>query len=119
MDIAISADASDGDGTISKVEFFTGRNKLGEATTSPYSITWSNVPAGGYSLYAIATDNTGVTASSLPVLITVYSGNGEVTPVNFKIAFIGDQGLNPNSVAVLNLIKAEGAQAVMHQGDFG
>ncbi|MGH7492560.1 MAG: metallophosphoesterase [bacterium] len=40
------------------------------------------------------------------------------TPPNFKIAFIGDQGLNNDSRAVLNLIKSEGAQAVLHQGDF-
>jgi hypothetical protein len=40
------------------------------------------------------------------------------TPANFKIAFIGDQGLGNSSVAVLNLIKSEGAQAVLHQGDF-
>ncbi|MGH7492559.1 MAG: DUF7594 domain-containing protein [bacterium] len=40
------------------------------------------------------------------------------TPTNFKIAFIGDQGLNSDSRAVLNLIKSEGAQAVLHQGDF-
>jgi hypothetical protein len=39
------------------------------------------------------------------------------TPPNFKMAFIGDQGLGPNSVAVLNLIKTEGAQAVLHSGD--
>ena len=41
----------------------------------------------------------------------------EAPPPNFKIAFIGDQGLGPNAVAVLNLIKQEGAQAVMHSGD--
>ena len=41
----------------------------------------------------------------------------ETTPPNLKIAFIGDQALGPNSVAVLNLIKAEGAQAVMISGD--
>ncbi len=40
------------------------------------------------------------------------------TPPNFKIAFIGDQGLGGNAVAVLRLIKSEGAQAVLHQGDF-
>src|ERR1041385_1194234 len=34
-----------------------------------------------------------------------------------KIAFIGDQALGPNAVAVLNLIKGEGAQAVLHSGD--
>lgn len=43
---------------------------------------------------------------------------GDLPPVNFTIAFIGDQGLGPNAEAVLNLIKNEGANAVLHQGDF-
>jgi len=41
----------------------------------------------------------------------------EATPANLKIAFIGDGGLGPDSVAVLNLIKLEGAAAVLHSGD--
>jgi len=40
------------------------------------------------------------------------------TPVNFKVAFIGDQGSGSNATAVLNLIKNEGAHAVVHSGDF-
>ena len=40
------------------------------------------------------------------------------TPKNFKIAFIGDQGYSDSSRAVLKLIKSEGAQAVVHAGDF-
>src|SRR5439155_928271 len=39
-------------------------------------------------------------------------------PVDFKIAFIGDQGLGPNAQAVLTLIRDEGASAVLHSGDF-
>jgi len=35
-----------------------------------------------------------------------------------RVAFIGDQGLGPNAIAVLELIKDEGAQMVLHQGDF-
>ncbi len=35
-----------------------------------------------------------------------------------KVAFIGDQGLNDTSKAVLQLIKSEKAEAVFHQGDF-
>ena len=35
-----------------------------------------------------------------------------------RVAFIGDQGLGPNAIAVLNLIKNEGAHLVLHQGDF-
>ncbi len=36
----------------------------------------------------------------------------------FKVAFIADQGLGKNSVAVLNLIKKEQADLVVHMGDF-
>ncbi|NNG45987.1 MAG: hypothetical protein HKM86_02585 [Deltaproteobacteria bacterium] len=43
---------------------------------------------------------------------------GDIPPANFTIAFIGDQGLGANAEAVLNLIKNEGADAVLHQGDF-
>jgi hypothetical protein len=39
-------------------------------------------------------------------------------PENFTIAFIGDQGLGPNALAVLSLIRDEGADAVIHAGDF-
>jgi len=41
------------------------------------------------------------------------------TPANFKVAFIGDSGAGNNFNQVLNLIKQEGAQLVLHQGDFG
>jgi len=40
------------------------------------------------------------------------------TDADFRVAFIGDQGLGLNAIAVLNLIKDEGAQMVLHQGDF-
>ena len=39
------------------------------------------------------------------------------TDVDLRVAFIGDQGLNSNSVSVLNLIKDEGTHMVLHQGD--
>jgi cysteine-rich repeat protein len=39
-------------------------------------------------------------------------------PAGLKVAFIGDQGLGPASVAVLQLIEDEGADAVIHAGDF-
>jgi hypothetical protein len=50
------------------------------------------------------------TSSSPPVSTT--------TPPNFKVAFIGDQALGSNSRAVLQLIKDEGADMVLHSGDF-
>ena len=41
------------------------------------------------------------------------------TDPDLKVAFIGDQGLNANAKAVLRLIRDEGADMVLHQGDFG
>lgn len=50
--------------------------------------------------------------------ITPRAGNSIATEPDLKIAFIGDVGHSPNQQAVLRLIKSEGAQAVLHQGDF-
>lgn len=72
-DIAITANASDSDGTISKVEFFQGNIKLGEDNSSPYSFNWENVGRGNYELTATATDNDGSTTTSTAVSITVNS----------------------------------------------
>src|SRR3989338_11360623 len=41
------------------------------------------------------------------------------TDPNFKVAFIGDTGAGNGFQSVLNLIKNEGAQLVLHQGDYG
>lgn len=42
---------------------------------------------------------------------------GSTTPPNLKVAFIGDQAVGDNSKNVLQLIKNEGAQAIIHSGD--
>lgn len=41
-----------------------------------------------------------------------------VPPPDFTVAFLGDQGLGPDSEAVLALVKSEAADMVLHQGDF-
>ncbi|MBL8715640.1 MAG: metallophosphoesterase [Myxococcales bacterium] len=40
------------------------------------------------------------------------------TPPNLKVAFVGDQGNNANTVAVMALAKKEGAQAIFILGDY-
>jgi regulation of enolase protein 1 (concanavalin A-like superfamily) len=73
-DIAVSAAASDADGTISSVVFFAGSTPLGNMTSAPYALTWWAVPAGTYSLTAVATDNDGATTTSPAVSIRVDPG---------------------------------------------
>ncbi|MCH8622782.1 Ig-like domain-containing protein [Undibacterium sp. TS12] len=69
--ITITANASDADGSISKVEFYNGATLLGSDTTAPYSYSWTNVAPGTYSITAKATDNLSGTTTSSPVSVTV------------------------------------------------
>jgi chitinase len=70
-DITIDATASDPDGTISMVEFYNGSTKIGSSSEAPYSITWSNVNAGTYSLTAVATDNLNAKTTSSAMSVSV------------------------------------------------
>jgi hypothetical protein len=81
--IAIAANASDSDGSVSQVQFFAGSTLLGTDTTSPYSYSWTNVAAGSYSLTAVARDNQGATRTSAAVTVTVATTTGPPTKVVF------------------------------------
>ncbi len=69
--ITLTADASDSDGTVSKVEFYIGTNKVGEDTTAPYEVTTTIVNVGSYNVTAKATDNDGATTTSTGVDIEI------------------------------------------------
>lgn len=73
--ITISANATDSDGSISKVDFYNGSTLLGTDTSSPYSFNWSNVASGTYAISAKATDNSGAVGTSGTVTVTVTSAS--------------------------------------------
>ncbi len=68
---------------VETVQYFAGTNSIGIVTNktgviitnlttdSPFYMLWSNVAAGTYTLTALATDASGVMATSTPVTITV------------------------------------------------
>ena len=117
--IRLSAAARDPHGTVASVEFFNGTTSLGVVSNgipvtderevaTLYSLTWSNVPPGAYTLTAVATDNAGVSGTSAPVTITVVvrppplvevvhprSGAEFVAPANIFIATITRYFANP------------------------
>jgi chitinase len=78
--IAMSANASDVDGSIAKVEFFRNGTSLGGDTSAPYGVTWSAAAAGSYSLTAVATDNQNATTTSVAVSVTVQAAQNDTTP---------------------------------------
>lgn len=73
--VSLAATASDGDGSISKVEFYDGATLIGTDTSAPYGLTWTPGTAGVHNLTARATDNVGATTTSSPVTMTVYASN--------------------------------------------
>lgn len=77
--VPLAANAADSDGTVTQVEFFANGGSIGIDTVAPYAINWSGVPAGSYSLTAVATDDDGATTTSSPVNITVTPGGGGAT----------------------------------------
>lgn len=84
--IGLSANASDPDGTIAKVEFYRDTNKIGESTSAPYSATWNNVPSGSYTLTALAFDDSGaaVRSSGVPITVSGASPGASPTPNSGK-----------------------------------
>ncbi|OYW76022.1 MAG: hypothetical protein B7Z37_10790 [Verrucomicrobia bacterium 12-59-8] len=92
--ITLTADATDTDGTVSKLEFFNGATKLGETTTAPYSLLWSSVAVGSYTLTAKSTDNDGAVTTSAAVSINV-----QAAPLTFSENFdsMGTSGTSPPS----------------------
>ena len=72
--VTIAADAVDPDGSIARVEFFSGAVKLAEDSSFPYIFSWSNPPSGSHVLTAIATDNVGAQTTSAAITIAVEAG---------------------------------------------
>ena len=87
--ITVSATAADADGTVVRVDFYQGATLIGTDTTSPYSVTWSNVGAGSYTLTARATDNAGATTTSAARTVTVTGG----LPTGWTAADIGNPAI--------------------------
>ena len=69
--VTLSATATDANGSVMKVEFFSGAASLGVVSNAPYNLVWSNVALGSYSLTAKATDNDGASTTTAAATISV------------------------------------------------
>ena len=70
--VLVAADASDSDGVITAVDLFSGTTRLARISSPPYAATLPNLSPGTYTLTAVATDNSGLMATSSPVTISTY-----------------------------------------------
>ncbi len=69
--VTLAATAGDADGSVVRVEFFNGGQLIGTDTGAPFTMVWTNLPAGHYRLNARAYDNLGASATSSAVTFAV------------------------------------------------
>ena len=78
--VTLTVNATDSDGTIAKVDFTNGASVIGTINAGQtgnsgnnFSLVWSSVAGGSYTLSAVATDNSGATVNAGNVGIVVNS----------------------------------------------
>lgn len=87
--VEIEAEATDEDGEVVLVEFFVNDGiKIGEKDSIPYTFQWTNMNPDNYTVYAIATDNTGNQRTSNRVPITI----GTPPMIHLEAEFATRQG---------------------------
>ena len=101
--VALSASVTANGTSITKVQFYNGAALLGEAVSSPYNFTWSNVTKGSFSLVARVVYGAGSTLDSTPVNISVGTPNSLVAAYSFDEgtgATVTDASGNGNTGAI-------------------
>ena len=77
--ITLSADGTDPDGSIARVDFYVDGTLVGSDASSPFTHVWNNAAAGIYDLHAVVTDNHQHQASSAVQTITVTFPDGTIS----------------------------------------
>ncbi|MGY5795802.1 chitinase C-terminal domain-containing protein [Rheinheimera faecalis] len=78
--VSFAANATDSDGSITKVDFYLNNQLLSSDTSSPYQAPWTAV-AGNHQLYAVAFDNQNASSQSSVVAFSVTASPGNQAPV--------------------------------------
>ncbi len=71
--VMLTASVSDSDGTIAKVQFYSGTLLLAEVTSAPYTLSQTFNTTGTFSYTAIAVDDKGAAGASNAVQVTATS----------------------------------------------
>ncbi len=106
--IPLQATASDTDGSVTNVQFFSNEVFCGSAPIAPFNFTLGNVAAGNYSLTARAADNQGALGTSAVVNVSVLTNAMLTTPVQlpggqFQLTILGVAGQTYATEASTNL----------------
>jgi len=87
VSLTLAASATDVDGSVTSVSFYANGLPIGSDASSPFTLPWSSVTPGSYTLTAVAIDNAGATSLvSNAVVVTV------TPPVRMNVALAANGG---------------------------
>lgn len=104
--VTLAATASDSDGFVAKVRFFVDGGFIGEDTTAPYAVDWTDIPGGSHTLTARAYDNRGAASADSSVTVSVNFGT------TGNLLQEAESGTLAGSFTVVTDAAASGGQAV-------
>jgi plastocyanin len=96
--VTIQAAATDQDGSVTNVQFLINSVSITNKSAAPYSAVTNNLPAGNYTLSAIASDNLGAKATNTAILSVVTPSALAITgpqknSANFQFSYGANTGL--------------------------
>ena len=98
--VTLAATANDSDGAIANVEFYVNALLVGSTGTAPYSIPWTSVTAGSYTVTAVAVDNSGAKTTSASVSITVAAPSNAPPTVQITNPIDNSSTTSPANVTI-------------------
>ena len=86
--VTLTANATDDDGTVTKVQFYDGASMIGEALSAPFTYNATITAPGTFNYAAVAIDDKGASGASNTVQVTAVASGGGGPPGNIapKIA---------------------------------
>ena len=110
--VSLAATVTANGHTITKVRFYNGVTLLAEDASAPYSLVWTNVSAGSYSLSASLVYDAGSTLASSPASITVTG-----LPAPWQTTDVGSVGVVGSASMSNGLYTVQGAGNISGTAD--
>ncbi|MDO8630699.1 MAG: Ig-like domain-containing protein, partial [Phycisphaerales bacterium] len=106
-DLLLSAEASNIDGGVSRIEFLNGEAVIGAAAAAPYQVIWTSVPAGTYAIRARAVTIWNQFGVSEPIAVRVANRVQTHQPGSLRPEFLGIRQLSNGTFGIV-LVGNEG-----------
>lgn len=104
--ISLTANASDSDGSVSKVEFFIDGQLFATDTSAPYSASWPAV-SGNHTVHAKAFDDKAASSQSSTVAFSVTGGSSNQKPTVSVTAPANNASFNVGEVVLFSANAAD------------